>query len=463
MTTPSNPAVFNLLCPFQIQWINETASLALWEKSRRIGATWVQALAMVLNLAPRAPSNKMDYWHSSADMTASSEFVQYCADWASLINIVAKCTGEPEVIDEKEGINAFVVRFENGSKIVAGSSNPKFFRSKGGAVGLDEFDFHPNQRELFKAAHATAMFWGYPMRAWSTVNGEGTVMDQICQQIRAGKMRGAYHKTTIEDAVKDGIVERIIMRKKKLDHVPEPDEGARKAWLEELRATCPDQQTWDQEYLCIRRADNNSLLTYDLIQGCEEQNLQLAGEIADLPRGGKTLYAGYDVGRKKDLSVLWVIEKVGDVYWTRMVRTLSQVNFAAQEDLLNILLGNPSVKRLCLDASGMGMDLAERLKRKWGYRFEGVQFTAPVKADLALPLLRCFQDRLVRLPADGAIREDLHKVRKVVTTSNNIRFEAEHDEQGHADRFWALALAYHAADVRKAPLPAPLMNKPLGW
>jgi len=457
-----NDAVFNLLCPFQLAWINERSPLALWEKSRRIGATWVQALAVVLDLAGREASNKLSYWHSSADMTASSEFIGYCGEWAGVINAVAKCTGEPEVIDEADAISAFVMRFANGSKIVAGSSNPKFFRSKGGSVGLDEFDFHRDQRELFKAAHATAMFWGYPLRAWSTVNGEGTVMDQMCRQVQAGTMKGAYHKTTIEDAVADGIVERIIMKRKKLSYVPEPDDGARKAWLEELRGTCPDQQTWDQEYMCIRRADNSSLLTYDLIQGCEESNLTLTDDVQKLP-ADRSLYAGYDVARKKDLSVLWVLERVGDVYWTRLVRTMQGVNFAAQEGLLNVLLANPGVKRLCLDSSGMGMDLAERLKNKWSYRFEGVNFTAPVKAELALPLLRCFQDRLVRIPAAGEVREDLHKIRKVVTAANNIRFEAEHDESGHADRFWALALAYHAADTKAAPVRAPLTYKPAGW
>lgn len=450
-------ATFNLFCPFQIRWLNETAAIAGGEKSRRIGWTWMQAFKAVTDRV----KGGCNYYHSSTDQTASVEFIDYCGEWASMFNAVCKVTENAEVIDD-EKITSLVMTFSNGCKIVAGSSNPKFFRSKGGDVGLDEFDYHAKQRELIKAAHATAMFWGYSLRFWSSVNGEGTFMDQMCQSIRKGEMKGAYHKVTIEDAVNDGIVERIIMRKKKLSDVPAPDLGARKAWLEELRATVPDQQTWDQEFMCIRRADNSSLLTYDLIQGCEEANLTLAEDLEKLPTD-KVYYAGYDVARKNDLSVLWVLERVGDVFWTRVLRTLQGVNFAAQEGLLNLLMENRSVKRLCLDASGMGMDLAERLKNKWGHRFEGVNFTAPVKADLALPLLRCFQDRLVRIPANNVVREDLHKVRKVVTASNNIRFEAEHDAQGHADRFWALALAYHAADRRNQPVRAPLLVKPEGW
>ena len=80
-----------------------------------------------------------------------------------------------------------------------------------------------------------------------------------------------------------------------------------------------------------------------------------------------------------------------------------------------------------------------------------------------MPLLRLFQDRLVRIPAAADVREDLHKVRKVVTASNNVRLEADRDGGGHADRFWALALACHAALDSPSPLPAPLARKPIEW
>jgi phage FluMu gp28-like protein len=107
--------------------------------------------------------------------------------------------------------------------------------------------------------------------------------------------------------------------------------------------------------------------------------------------------------------------------------------------------------------------LAERLAQRWGYRAEGVTFTAAAKSELAMPLLRLFQDKLLRVPAEADVREDLHSVRKVVTAANNIRLDADRDERGHADRFWALALANHAADDFKLPLPAPLARKPMGW
>jgi len=176
-----------------------------------------------------------------------------------------------------------------------------------------------------------------------------------------------------------------------------------------------------------------------------------------------SLYAGFDVGRKHDRSVLWLVERVGDVLWTRGLRVLHDVNFTAQEQLLIALMQRGAVRRLCIDSTGIGAMLAERLVQRFGHRVEAIHFTAAVKSDLAMPLLRLFQDRLVRVPADPEVREDLHKVRKVVTASNNVRLEADRDDKtGHADRFWALALACHAAQEAR-PLPAPLARKPIEW
>ncbi len=453
---------FNLLCPYQLAWLRDPAPLAVCEKSRRIGWTWTQALGAVLDRIEGVPA-RSHYYHTSADMTASVEFIQECEGWAAMVNAVAKVTEAKEVIDDDE-ILTLVMTFANGNKIVAGSSNPKFFRSKGGAVGFDEFDFHRDQRELFKAGHATAMFWGYPMRIWSSVNGQGTFMAQMVQQIEAGTLKGSLHRVTVLDAVEQGIVERIQMRKERLDHVPAPDAGRRQAWLDELRSTVPDADTWNQEYLCIRSTDATSLLNYDLIRPCEVANLQLHDVTTQLPGAG-ALYAGFDVGRKKDLSVLWVVERVGDVFWTRVLRVFDRVNFTAQEGAINALLANPGVRRLCMDSTGIGLQLSERLQDRWGkYRVEAVSFTAAVKSELAMPLRRLFEDRLIRVPMDDAVREDLHSVRKIITAAGNVRFDADRsDSDGHADRFWSLALAYHAAEDNKRPLPAPLMRKPAGW
>jgi phage FluMu gp28-like protein len=442
--------------PYQLDWIRSDAPIAIAEKSRRIGWTFASAYRAV----QRRLALGTDLFYSSADLGAAREFIEYCERFARVFNATAKDLGS-QVIDEREGITALVLRFSNGARIVAGSSNPKFFRSKGGDADADEYAFHADQRGLFKAMHATAMVWGHQLRLWSTHNGEGSFFNQLCKA-----KTGSHFRVTIFDAVHQGLVERI----KGLDA---PNENVRREWLEELRASCPDEDTWREEYLCEPSSEQSALLSYALIRACEEKQgsgarSQESGETSPpgvLTPDSRSLtpaYAGFDVGRKRDRSVLWVLEQVGGVFHTHNVRVLEATPFTDQENLLHLAMRDGTIKRLCIDSTGMGAMLAERLKQRWGHRVEAVNFTSAVKSDLAMPLVRLFQDRLIRVPSDAETREDLHKVRRTVTSAGNIRLDASRDGAGHADRFWALALAVHASE--HAPVRMfTLARKPVGW
>jgi phage FluMu gp28-like protein len=264
----------------------------------------------------------------------------------------------------------------------------------------------------------------------------------------------------------------------KIKRLDARNETARRDFIEEIRASCPDEDAWNEEYLCRPSSEQRALLSYALIQACEVDGGGVVGWLGGgvkeaaagslysttpPPHHSTTVYAGFDVGRKHDRSVLWLVEKVGDVLHTRTVRVLDNVNFTAQEDLLAKVMQSGAIRRLCIDSTGIGAMLAERLVARFGHRVEAVHFTQAVKSDLAMPLLRLFQDRLIRIPSDPDIREDLHKVRKIVTAANNVRLEADRDAGGHADRFWALALACHAALDTPAELPPSIARKPLGW
>src|SRR5690606_5155771 len=64
---------------------------------------------------------------------------------------------------------------------------------------------------------------------------------------------------------------------------------------------------------------------------------------------------------------------------------------------------------------------------------------------LAYPIKGRMEDRTLRIPLDPKIRADLRMVTKQTTAAGNIRFTAERTPDGHADHFWALGLAVHAA------------------
>jgi phage FluMu gp28-like protein len=115
-------------------------------------------------------------------------------------------------------------------------------------------------------------------------------------------------------------------------------------------------------------------------------------------------------------------------------------------------------RRVCIDRTGLGMQFAERAAQRFGvYKVEGVNFSGPVKEDLAFPLRSAFEDRAIRIPfGDDPLIADLRKIRKETTASGNIRFVADSDADGHADRFWALALALHAGKTAKTSYHATL-------
>jgi len=413
---------------YQKAWLNESARLAIWEKSRRIGATYVESWAST----KWSLKTGRDTWFSSADDSAAKEFIDYVAVWCELLEVIAENLGEID-LDVKNNITAYRVILPNGAKITAMSSNPKRFRSKGGRVVWDEAAHHNDGNAMWKALQASAM-WGDPIRVLSTHLGEST-FSRLIDKIREGKTKGSVHKTTIIDAVNDGIVDKIFKRK------TSPEE--RRQWLDDLRAECIDEDQWLQEYMCVPVDEANAFLPYEMIAACEDQHVLWNNGLPDHVEGN--LYLGMDIGRKKDLTVIWIVEKLGLMKFTRAVIVLERTPFRAQAEVLYKYLRHPKLRRACIDSTGLGMQLAEEAQQRFGtFRVEAINFTGAVKEELAYDFRRSIEEKTYIIPASQAIREDFHSVRKVVTSSNNIRFDVDNTVAGHADRFWGAALAEHA-------------------
>ena len=419
----------NYFLPYQQRWLDDKAKIKIWEKSRRIGATYVQSYEDVRDCINRSVPA---VWFSSADESAAKEYIDYCEKWVKLFHATAKRLGEV-IIDNEKDIKALVIEFSNGTKIHALSSNPKSFRSKGGKVVLDEFAFHNNPDELWKAARP-CITWGFPLRILSTHNGQNCLYYKFIDQVIKGKLNWSHHKTPIQLAVSEGLVDKIYQRKTTLQEQED--------WMANEKDNCFDEYTWLQEYCCIAVDEASAFLPYDLIATCELNDI-----LRPLEDIKHDFYVGVDIGRRKDLTVIWVLEKIENIKYTRLVVELAKMPFHKQEEILHEILSHKLFRRDCQDDTGIGMQMAENAQVKFGkFRVEGVTFTNKVKEDLAYRLRTEFENKTVFIPNRHEIREDLHSVRKITTASNNIRFDADRSDNGHADRFWALALALHAAD-----------------
>ena len=444
---------------YQQEWLADNSRMKIAEKSRRIGWTYMQAYEDVRDAAKTKEDGGFDVWFSSADLSAAREYMLYVKQWAALLNIAAMDLGEI-VLDREADVKALSTEFASGNRINALSSNPKGFRSKGGKVVLDEFGFHDQADELWKAA-APSITWGYPIRVFSSHNGKSSRFFRMTEDAKRPDSKWSLHKVTLEDAIADGLVGRI---KGHPDDKATPEEIAE--FIQETKEIAGDEETYQQEYMCNPLDDKTAYIPYSLIYANESDGvmppLVVSGkEVNDihiedyepvlppwLALEGSRYFLGVDIGRKRDLTVLWLLEEVGDVYWTRLVWELHGLKFRHQFKHLACVL--PHVARAAIDATGLGMQLAEEAKEEFGaYKVEEITFSGPVKEDLAVTLKRSFEDRALRLPPVESVRADINSIKKTVTVAGNIRFEGERTEAGHADRFWAISLARHAAGAKQ--------------
>jgi len=420
--------------PYQRRWIQDASPLKILEKSRQTGISFSTAYSAVKRAA--AQRARLDVWVSSRDEVQARLFLEDCQRWAEALQIAGTSRGE-EAYDPRDGFSAYVLRFLNGRAIYSLSSNPNSLAGKRGHVILDEFALHGDQRLLYRVAKPVTT-WGGQLEIISTHRGANSVFNQILTDIkeRGNPMGWSHHRVTIQDAVAQGLAERINLKTGRDETLA--------AFLARLESECLDAEQWLQEYCCVPSDESTAFLTYEMITACEADCLK---DFAYLEQCENPLFLGIDVGRRHDLTIMDVGEKIGDVVWDRLRLELANAPFSEQERELYRLLHLPRLQRACIDASGLGMQLAERAREQCGWKVEPVTFTAPVKEELAWQLRTAFEERLVRVPHDDRLLADLRGVKKEITSAGNTRFGGE-SADSHCDRFWAKALRQQAARYR---------------
>ncbi|MDA8170305.1 MAG: terminase family protein [Nitrospiraceae bacterium] len=418
----------SILLPYQRNWLNDKSQKKIWLAARQVGKSFALSMEAVVE-GLEARCNNMIL---SSSQRQSTEVMQKVYTHLRYL----KVRSDDVIRAERESREE--VELPNGSRIISLPANPDTVRGFSGNVFLDEFAFHRNSNEIWKSMYP-AITRGKRIRISSTPNGKSNMFYRLWTESDFSK-----HQTSIYEAQAQGLDVDI----------------------EALKRGIADPDAWAQEYECRFVDEATAFITYEMITGCEDENAtkELSG-YAPLTRPTGDFYLGMDVARKGDLTIFWLWEKVGDVFWTRMVKEMRNTPFSVQRDFLYGLLGGETVgadprvcpdgrthgcaptfriRRCCIDSTGLGAQLAEEAIDRFGPTVEAVLFTQKVKEDLAVTLRRKFEDRQVRIPADRDIREDIHSVKRFTTSAGNIRFDAERTELGHADRFWAAALGVHA-------------------
>ena len=442
-----------LALPYQQTLANDRSRMVVVEKSRRIGGT--EAYAMRAALDGLFASKTRDLWFSSRDESAAREFVMRVKHYCQTFNAVVHVVTGSEIIGGRE-FQVFEIAFPRGMRVTAMASSPGGFRSKGGDVILDEFAHHEQPDEMWRAAYPV-ITWGGRLTVLSTHNGDTGKFRELVEmgrRRREGNARpGDYplelHTITIDDAIAQGLVERI--------NEVTGQSLTRDEFRAQLRGGLSEED-WLEEYMCVPRSSAGSYLPYQLTRPCVHASCprptdSLTEFMADIGRSEGELYAGVDIGRRRDLFVIWAVSRVGSALRTAAMLVWQGRSFGEMSGAGDALMSHRTLRRVCVDASGLGMQLGEQWRIRHGsHVVEDIQITGAVKQEIYPLLRRHLEERTVMLPESDSTLADLSSIRASVTSSGHVRYLGERTEHGHADRACALALALHAAETRSQPV-----------
>lgn len=387
------------LYAYQVEFLQSEDRFRIICKARQIGFSYVVGLAVLLGAMAGRPQ---------IVVSASERQAQI------ILNYVRIHATRLEVLLDEDKANEITVM---GAKIVAVSTNFRTAQGWPGDVWFDEFAWVRNQKMLWAAVVPAITAVGGRITVFSTPFTPGSLFWELATNHKGRFDQWRRWTITLEDAIAQGM----------------PLPGG----IEELRGLF-DSESWAMFYQCQWAEDGAALLSWSLLHELTHTAI-VPGEFA-------RLHGGVDVGRINDRTAIALIgqKHLGEKWEDRFALVHHEshkgVAFDAQRAAILAVDGRYDVDHWGIDRTGIGMQLSEELCHIAPERFEGVWFSAQRKARLALNLLKLCEDKRLMLPNDPDLLAQLHAVKKQVS-GQTIRYDAERNDEGHADLFWAVAIA----------------------
>ncbi|WP_439640081.1 terminase large subunit domain-containing protein [Nevskia sp.] len=459
---------------YQARWSADDSPVKIIEKSRRIGLSWAEAADSTLLAASQ---QGMDVWYIGYNKDMADEFIRDCADWSKHYAFAASAIEEGAEVfkdgDEEKSILTYTIRFASGWRITALSSRPSNLRGKQGRVIIDEAAFHPDLAELLKAALAL-LIWGGQVHVVSTHNGEENPFNELIKEVRAGKRPYSLHRVTLDDALADGLYQRVCQ----VRGLPWTAAGEA-AWRAQLVAQYGSGA--DEELFCIPSKGGGIWLPRALIEArmapveaplkiirwqapdgmdlwadyliqeeitafCEREL------IPELEQLDPELASGFgqDFARRGDLSVIAPYQLTRNlVRRFPFLVELRNVPFKAQALILFYIADHlPRFSHGMLDSTGNGAYLAEVAQQRYGEALiTRVHLSEPWYRDNTPALKAAFEDGSILLPRDVEVLNDIATFRLVrgVARIPDQRAQDKDGNKRHGDAGIAVLLAYAAS------------------
>ena len=467
-----------VLLPYQQRWVADTAAVRVVEKSRRVGLSWGMACESALTAASQ---DGMDTWYVGYNKDMAQEFIRDVGDWAIAYGYaVSEMETYEEVFvdgNDTQAILAFRVTFASGYRVTALSSRPSNLRGKQGLVVIDEAAFHYDLEDLLKAAMALVI-WGGRVCVISTHYGVDNPFNELVQDIRAGKVPYSLHRITLDEALADGLYQRICLKTRR-----EWSADGEAAWRESIISIY--RANADEELFCIPSQSGGRYLSRALVESrmVDAPVLRLA-----LPNGFEQLgevirfeqvqgwleqyvahllaqldpnerhYFGEDFGRTGDLSVqVPMAEGQGLKRRVPFLVELRNVPFKQQEQIAFFIIDRlPNFMAGAFDARGNGQYLAEVSAQRYGFtRISQVMLSESWYRDEMPRYKAALEDDKISLPKDADLLADhgcIQVVKGVPKIPDNVHTKGADGGQRHGDAAMGCVLAWHASNRDVAPI-----------
>jgi len=485
-----DPLAKGILMKHQVEWIEDRSSLKLGQKGRRTGITFAEALDSTLIAAASKTAGGDHTYYIGDTKDKGLEFVAVCARFAKAVAKELLEVDEFMFEDKQEDgtskfIAAYRIRFASGFHIVGLSSNPANIRGLQGRVVIDEAAFHRNVAAVIDACNAL-LIWGGTIRIISTHNGALNAFNELIKETREGTYDYSIHTITFDDAVRNGLYERVCLIR---GWTATPEGKAE--WYRKVRRSYGSRiEAMREELDAIPREGEGTLLPLAWIEKCSTPEYKVARWAPPPKAAGMPDFVYWPESQRRAEMLMWLESHVKPVLMRFANQQLTWSvggDFAMRQDRSSYPLGfvdqvlNRHVPlivelRQCpydqqkqalfwmvdfvatmnrfsggiLDANGNGMALAQEAAQKYGPdRIIELIASDAWRREFGPKFRATFEDGTILIPADKDTRDDLRQLQMiggVAKVPNHIRTEGTDGGKRHADN--AIGLwNFHAATL----------------
>lgn len=465
--------------PHQVAWIDDESRMMLAEKSVRIGWTYADAFR---NVRKRLRYPKRDYLFATKDQRSAIEYMETCMKFAEIFDFTRSIVSHGiesmnvEASDDAgkkftQEVKFGMIKFDDGSRILAFSANPFAMAVFEGDVGFDEYAKHKQAEKLWETGQGR-ITWGYDMAVWSAHDGTDTLFYQFSREAAEGKGGWTHYRVTMEDAVEMGLVEKI--------NETRGTNYTREEFIADCKKRARLPEIYEQAYNCNPSGSTSAIVAWPVIEMCQKeydiervhleahQIKELFGEF-DKDRAldrtikiklvldgmfgktfGRTFKArvGFDVAAsgQGDLACIYVDEKIGNTLKLAAVFTCRTDDWHFLRAVLWHFLGRLSAVQACGDETGLGRQICWETAKQFPGVFTPVNFRGN-KHDMGLALMNQLSEDGKQFPKNQPdIAQDFFCLRKIWGGGKWVFSEGRNilNPASHCDIAWAGALASEA-------------------